>query len=195
MPERQAEREDEPREHRPAAHGAQPRIVEVSRDERGDAERKRNRHPDEACVERRRMNHHPVVLEQRVEPLAVCRHVRQERRERVLVDHHQIQEEHLNGRDGGDDVRDQLAVALSIHPDRTRSEDREQKHPEHDRAVEPAPVRRDLVEERLDAVRVVRDVADGKIVGQERVDHHRRCAGHQRGDEVEGTDAALNQLA
>ena len=79
------------------ADGPQPRIVEVSRNQRGDAERKRNRHPDEAGVERRRMNHHPVVLKQGIEPLAVCRHVGQEGRERVLVDHHQIQEEHLHG--------------------------------------------------------------------------------------------------
>ena len=39
--------------------------------ERRHAERERNRHADEARVERRRMDHHPVVLQQRVQPVAV----------------------------------------------------------------------------------------------------------------------------
>ena len=41
--------------------------------ERRDAERERDRHPDEARVERRRMDRHPVVLQQRVQALAVGR--------------------------------------------------------------------------------------------------------------------------
>ena len=47
--------------------------------ERRDAERERNRHADEAGVERRRMNRHPVVLQQRVQPLAVGRRRASER--------------------------------------------------------------------------------------------------------------------
>ena len=47
-----------------------------------------DRHPDEARVERRRMDRHPVVLQKRVQPLpsgsAVVRNG-----ERVLVHHHQ----------------------------------------------------------------------------------------------------------
>ena len=77
--EHEAERQEQPRDHRPAAHRAQPRVVEMAGDERGDAERERDRHADEARVERRRMDHHPVVLEQRVQALAVGRRVRRGR--------------------------------------------------------------------------------------------------------------------
>ena len=77
-PERQAERQEQPAEHRPAADGAQPRVVEVPGDERRDAERERDRHPDEAGVERRRVNRHVEVLQQRVQPLAVGRRRRQD---------------------------------------------------------------------------------------------------------------------
>ena len=98
-PEDQTERQEQPAEHRPAPHRAQPRVVEVAGDQRGDAERERNRHADEAGVERWRVDRHVEVLQQRVEPLAVGRHLRQERRERVLVNHHQEQEEHLHDGD------------------------------------------------------------------------------------------------
>ena len=159
-PEHQAERQEQPAEHRPAAHGAQPRIVQMTGDERRDAERERNRHADEARVERRRMNRHVDVLQQRVEPCpsvgAAVRYVVNG----FLCATIRIEKEHLHGRDGGDDVGDELAVALAVHVDRQRSEDRQQEHPEHDRAVEAAPVRRDLVEQRLHAVRVVHDVLD-----------------------------------
>ena len=45
-------------------------------------------------------------------------------------------------------------MAIAVDVDGDRSEQREQEHPEHDRAVQPAPVRRQLVEERLRRVGV-----------------------------------------
>ncbi len=180
-------------DHRPAAHRAQPRIVEMAGGQRRDAEGKRNRHPDETGVERRRMDRHPVVLQERIEALAVRGRLGNVGRERVLVHDHQVEKEHLHHRDRRDDVGDQLAVPFPIHVDRARSEDRQQEHPEHDRAVEPAPVGRDLVEQRLHAVRVVRDVLDREVVGEKGVDHHRRGDGHERRGEVEGAGAALDE--
>ena len=141
------------------------------------------------------MNHHPITLERRIQPVAVGRRRREERRERVVVHHHQKQEEHLHDGDDGDNVRDELTVTLAIEVDGGRSEQRQQEHPEHDRPVEPAPVRGDLVEERLHAVGVVRDVPDAEIVGEKRVDDHRGRHRHQRGDEVERADAAFDQTA
>src|SRR5262249_35004615 len=90
-------------------------------------------------------------------------------------------------------VGDQLAVALAIHIDSDTAEDRQQEHPEHDRAVEPAPVRSDFVEKRLNAVRVVDNVLDGKVVGEKRVDHDGRGDRHERRDQIEGTDAAFDE--
>ena len=69
----------------------------------------------------------------------------------------------------------------------------EQRHPEHDRAVEPAPVRRELVGQRQRGVRVALDVLDGVVAGDEGVDEHRRGDDHQRREEVERPDAALDE--
>ena len=106
---------------------------------------------------------------------------------------HQVQKEHLHRRDDRDDVRNQLAMALAIDEHRNRPEHRQQEHPEHDRAVEPAPVRGDPVEQRLHAVGVVVDVLDGIVADEERVDDDGRRHGHQRGNQIERADAALDQ--
>ena len=51
-----------------------------------------------------------------------------------------------------DHIRDQLAVAVAVHVHRQAAEARQQEHPEHDRAVETAPIRRDLEKQRLDRI-------------------------------------------
>jgi hypothetical protein len=106
------------------------------------------------------MDHHVEVLEQRVEPAPVGRRLRQVGIERVVVHHHQQEEEHLDGGDDGHNVRNQLAMTFAIRVDRSAPKEREQKYPEHDRAVEAAPVRGDLVEERQRGVGIVVDVLD-----------------------------------
>ncbi len=162
-------------------------------DERGNPEGIRDRHRDESDVQRRRVDRHVEVLEQRVQPLAVRGCLRQVGRERVVVHDHQEDEEHLDGRDHRDDVGNQLAMPLAVGVDGDRPEDPEQEHPEHDRAVEPAPVRGDLVGQRLRGVRVALHVLDRVVVGDEGVDHHRRRDRHQRGDQIERADAAFDQ--
>ncbi len=164
-------------------------------DERGHAERVRDRHRDEARVERRRMDRHVEVLQQRVEPAAVGRRLRHEGGERIVVHHHDEDEEHLRRGDDGDDPGDQLAMALTVDRDRNRPEDRQQKDPEHDRAVESAPVGRDPVAERLRGIGVVLDVLDRVIADEKRADDDRRRDRHQRGGHVEGADAALDEPA
>ncbi len=149
--------------------------------------------PDEADVEHRRVDRHVVVLQQRVQALAIRVRRREERRERVVVDHHQEEEEHLHDGDRGDDPGNQQPVALAIHVHRHAAERREQRDPEHDRAVEPAPVRRELVEERLRGVRVVLNVSNGEVAGDEGVHHDRRRDEHDRRDDVEEADAAEDQ--
>src|SRR5262249_30612028 len=128
--------------------------------QRRDAKRVRYGHADKTGVKRWRMDNHPIVLEQRIQTLAIGGHRRQECRERVLVHDHQVQEEHLNGGDDSDDIWNQLSMSLTVYVNRDRRKNREQEDPEHDRTVQSAPVGRDLVEERLDAVRVMRNVLD-----------------------------------
>src|SRR3989304_281395 len=70
----EAERQEHPPHHRPAADGAQPRVVQVPGDERRDPERERDRHRDKPDVERGRVDRHVEVLEQRIEPLPFHRH-------------------------------------------------------------------------------------------------------------------------
>ena len=191
--ERQPERQEEPGHHRPAPDRAEPRVVQVAGRQRRDPERERDRHPDEADVERRRVDRHVEVLQQRAEPAPVAGRLRDERLERVVVDHHQEDEEHLHEGDRRDNVRDQLAVALAVDIHRDRPEGGQQEHPEHDRAVQPAPVRRQLVEEGLCGVGVPLDVLDRIVVGRKGVNDQRRGHRHQRRDEVKRADAALDE--
>ena len=84
-------------------------------------------------------------------------------------------------------------MPLAVRAHRDGAEYREQEHPEHDRAVQTTPVRRHLVEQWLDRIRVAIDVRDRIVLGHEGMDDDGGGEGHQRRDEVEGTDAALGQ--
>jgi hypothetical protein len=86
-----------------------------------------------------------------------------------------------------------MALAIAGHGD--GAEHGEQEDPEENRAVEPAPVRRDLVGQRHRAVRVALDVLDRVVAGDEGVDDDAGRDGHQRGGHVEGADAAFDQRA
>ena len=90
-PEGQPKRQEEPREHRPPPDGAQPRVVEVTRDQRRHPERERDGHPHKPGIQRRRVNRHVRVLEQGIQPASVDRCLREIGRERVVVHDHQEQ--------------------------------------------------------------------------------------------------------
>ena len=141
------------------------------------------------------MDRHVVVLQERIEPLPLERRGGEERLEGIVVNHHQEEEEHLHDGDGGDDPRHQQALALAIQMHRDAAEHGEQRDPEHDRPVEAAPVRRQLVEERLRLVRVVLDVLDAVVADDERVDHHGRGDEHQRRHRMEEARAAFDERA
>ena len=139
------------------------------------------------------MDSHVRVLQQRVEPPPVHRRLRQIDGERVLEDDHHEQKEELDGRDDGNDIRDQLPLALPVAVDGDSAEHRQQEHPEHDGAVEAAPVRGQLVEQRLGGVRIAVDVANAVVLADECVDDDRRRQGHQRRYQIERADTALNE--
>src|SRR5262245_11614872 len=84
-------------------------------------------------------------------------------------------------------------MPLAVDVDGRRAERGQQRHPEHDRAVQPAPVRGELVEHRLDRVRIALDVADRVVADDEGVDDDRRRHAHDGREQVEGADAALDQ--
>ena len=60
------------------------------------------------------MDRHVEVLEQRIQPLPAGRRGREERLERVVVDHHQEEEEHLHDGQDRDDPGDEQAMPLAI---------------------------------------------------------------------------------
>ena len=111
-----------------------------------------------------------------------------------MHDHHE-QEEQLDQRDDRDTVGNQLAMAVAVHVDRDGAAHRQQEHPEEHRSVEPSPVRGNLVEERLDGVRVVLDVLDRVVVHEEGAHDDERGQRHQARDQMGGPDAALNEAA
>ena len=139
------------------------------------------------------MNDHVEVLQQRVESPAVGLRLGDVGLERVVVDDHQEQEEHLHDGDDRHHVGNQLPMALPVHVDGNAAEDRQQRHPEHDRAVEAAPVGRQLVGERLGGVRIAMDVFDRVVAGDEGVDDHRRGGQHDGHRQVEGAGSAFDQ--
>ena len=73
------------------------------------------------------VDHHQEVLEQRAETGAVGGVLGQERPERVVVDDHQVEEEHLHARDDRDHIRNQLTVPLAVDVHRHRPEARQQR--------------------------------------------------------------------
>ena len=142
-----AEREKEPGKNRPAPRRANPAVVEFARDERGGAEGERHGRADVAGVERRRMNRHPVVLQERIQVGAFSGN----RREQVEWTGHEIEHHQKKDRDAGqhrERVRRDLGIAAAILERGDRREDRQQPGPEHQRALLPAPQRGDFVDGR-----------------------------------------------
>ena len=140
-------------------------------------ERERHRAADEARVEARRVDDHPVVLEQRVEALAVGARAGDARRERVRREGHEHAEEEDDRHQRRDDVRLKLEVPLAEPLDARADVDAEEEQPPEERAVLPAPQRGEEVVQRHRPVGVVGDVADAEVVGDERVGEaeRRRC--------------------
>ena len=91
--EHDADRQEEPREQRPAPHDAQPRRVEPAREQRRDRERERNRRRDVAEVQHRRMDRHARILQLRIHPASVGGR-KSSRVERVRLETRRRDEEH-----------------------------------------------------------------------------------------------------
>ena len=86
-------------------------------------------------------------------------------------------------------------MPILVERDRNAAKKSQHRHPEHDRTVEPPPIRCDLVEERLHGIRVMLDVFDRVIARDEGVDDDGGGNRHHAGEEVERSDAAFNQPA
>ena len=166
---------------RPGSRPTRPGTVQAAGQERRDRESEGYRETDVARVQHRRVYDQAEVLQQRVEIGTVRRCQWQQPLEGVAGEDQkaqkaQIQQPH-DAQDPGVKVQRQ---APPQQGDR-RHPDGHDEHPEQQRALMGAPYRTHLVVPGQQAVGVVRDIRDGKVVADEGVHQHheRQCGEHK----------------
>jgi hypothetical protein len=136
------------------------------------------------------MDDHPVVLEQRVEPLTVGACAGDARFERIRREQHEHAEEADDAHQRRDHVRLERPVAPLEPGDASRGVSGQQEQPPQERSVLSTPERGEQVARRHRAVAVTRHVTNPEVVRDERVgeQHHReqrerggRVGAHARG--------------
>ncbi len=160
-----ADAERGPGDERPAARRDDPALVRAAGEQRAHREGERNREPDVAEVEQRRVGHHVRVLEARVQAGTVRRRRLHGKRRRH--DDDEEREEDRDSADHGDDPGDEIARA-AVEQHRRRSVAGQDQQPEEERSLLPAPERGDRVAGRQLAARVLRDVDEREVVADER---------------------------
>ncbi len=153
------------------AHGQRARdpAVPLLLPEGGDREREGHREGREAREHHGRMDHHPGVLQQRVQPDAVLRRRRREQLERALP---------AEDRDDPEEAREvddhhRRLELLRAAPD-DQADQRAPEAPEQERALLPSPEGGDEEVERQVAARVGVDVGDVEAVLEQKGHQHRR---------------------
>ena len=108
--------QEQPRHHRPPAGDVDPLLPRVPHHQRTQRKGKRDGEAHVAEVEHRRMDHHLRILEQRVQPEAVCRHCPADQREWCSHKVDQHQEEDLDRRQDGRGVGSQPNIDAMPQP-------------------------------------------------------------------------------
>ena len=137
--------EERPGGERPAPCRDDPPLVGAARKQRAHRERERDRQPDVAQVEQRRVREHVGVLQARHHAGAVRRCGRRLERARDEAEHEG--EEHGDACEHGHDPGDQVA-RLPVQPDGERRVPGQDHEPEQERALLSAPERGERVAER-----------------------------------------------
>ena len=140
-----AGREEHPRDQRPAAHGPHPAPVEPFAQQRGHGKGEGYGQPDPTQIEHDRMNDHPVVLEQWVEPASVGRHDA-DLFKGVCAEDEQHEEEEQRRQQGRIDVGHEGALGVAKGQGRGGAEKPKQERPEEKAACLAAPYCGKLVE-------------------------------------------------
>jgi hypothetical protein len=188
-----AQREEHPRHQRPTAHGAHPFIVKPFGEQGADRKGERHRHADIAEIEHDRMNHHPVVLQERIEALAVGRHEAHPL-ERIGRKDQQHQEKERRAQQHRIDVGHDHLMALAIGHRHSDAVERDDPAPEEQAAGLTAPERREFIENRQRPFRVIPHIAQLEGVGQQTVPEQECGQAHQRCHGIDGVVAAVDQL-
>ena len=180
------EAEERPRGKRPPARRNEPALVGLAREHRAGRERERDRQPDIAEVQHRRVRNHVRVLEARRQPGPVER--RRLRVERARDGDEHEREERGDAAEHRDDPRGQVAQKLAVQRDGKRSVAGEHEQPQEQRPFLPAPKRAQRVGGRQRAVRVRGDIHEREVVA------HEGGREHDRGDQ-RGGEAAVERVA
>ena len=168
--------QEPPGVQRPSPGGHQPALTDTPGDQRGDGEGERDREPDVAEIQDRRVEQdEDVVLQQRVGAEAAAVEVG-DRAALEGVDRAEGQEEeecrhreHHHQRPGDQRVIEPVAVAAHDHG----GVDGEDQQPQQDAALERAPQGRDVEQRRRVARADLLDVVEGEVAGDQRPLHHR----------------------
>ena len=175
--------EEQPGGERERARAADPLRPQPPRDQRADRERERHREERVARVEHRRVDHHARMAQQRVEPGALGRR-RGQRDERRLEEHEQPAEEGAEAEQHGRRVGGDLAQPAARAKQDRAAPQRQQQHPQQQRALLRGPDRGQPVEQRRRGRGVGRDQLEGEVRAHERQlqDQHRddEQPGHAR---------------
>jgi hypothetical protein len=125
---------------------------------------------------------HAGVLQQRVQVPPIGRH-RQQAGERIGQKQDQTEKAHAQRRLNGDRDRQSIRQPAPAKRDERRRPRHQNDVPQVQRALVSAPRGADLVHQRQRAIRVLRHVPHGKIVGHESV--HQRQPADQREPELQ----------
>ena len=159
---RDAEREEDPRHQRPRPHPARPGRIDAAFDQRGHRKGERDREPDIAEIEHRRMHREANVLQHRVEVAALDRRAR-DAQKRIRGDEDEQIECSRDPALHRQHMRTQRQRQIVAESGDQAAEQRQDKHPEQHRSFVIAPHAGDLVEQRLHRVRILEHVDDGEI--------------------------------
>ena len=174
-----------------SAHGKRPRdpAVPALLPERGDREGEGDRERREADEHDRRVDDHPVVLEQRVQAHAVRRRGRRQQPERALPAEDRDQPE--EGREVHD--HDRGFLLLGAPPDE-EADERSPEAPQQERAFLPGPERRDQEVERQVRARVGVDVRDVEPVLEDQRHQDRGGSDDRHGESRVGRPRQRQQV-
>ena len=172
-----AQRQKEPRGQRPAARRADPLVAQLAGRQRRQGERERHAGADVAQIQRRRMDRHPVVLQERVEVGALAGHKRQAL-ERRRDEAQQAEEEDRDGHQRGGDVWHQHGVPAAVLVQHQRGEQAVDQRPEQQGSLLTAPERGDGVPQRQARAGVGGDVFDVEVARHQRMEQGDRGDSH-----------------
>ena len=164
---RDADGEKGPGDGRPRPRPARPCRVEPPAQQRRDRERERDGKADVAHVEHRRMDHHPRILQQRIQVASFGRG-RHQPVERIRGEEQEEQESHAHPTHHRDHPGEQHRRQVAREERDGERPAGEHQCPQQERAFVRAPGRGEAIVQRQLGIRIRRHVLDREVIPDER---------------------------